>query len=87
MLSSRETSIRRQVQTGAVSLSACDSVIEVMLVAGQKIARESYTQIAAEIGLPPESVLFVTDVVKEAAAATAAGMQVTGQGVKRIHEL
>ncbi|XP_030374988.1 enolase-phosphatase E1 isoform X2 [Scaptodrosophila lebanonensis] len=42
---------------------------------GHKQQEESYTNIAKALNVPPEEVLFLTDVVGEAAAARAAGMQ------------
>jgi enolase-phosphatase E1 len=42
---------------------------------GPKHDRESYRQIAAEIQLSPASLLFVSDVTKELAAASEAGFQ------------
>ncbi|CAB3372848.1 Hypothetical predicted protein [Cloeon dipterum] len=43
---------------------------------GAKVEKESYTKIAEKIGKPIGEVLFFTDVVKEADAATEAGMPV-----------
>lgn len=43
---------------------------------GPKTEAESYRKIAAAIGSPPEQVLFVTDIPKEAEAAEEASMQV-----------
>jgi len=43
---------------------------------GGKLEPESYTAIAADIGLPPASVLFLSDHPGEISAATIAGMQV-----------
>jgi enolase-phosphatase E1 len=43
---------------------------------GSKRAAESYRRIAEQLGTPPESVLFVSDVVPELVAAREAGMQV-----------
>ena len=42
---------------------------------GSKKAAESYTKIAAQFGLPPGSILFLSDVVAELDAARAAGMK------------
>ena len=42
---------------------------------GPKRSPESYRQIAAAIGLPPQEVLFVSDIVPEIDAARAAGMR------------
>jgi enolase-phosphatase E1 len=43
---------------------------------GAKIEPESYRTIARAIGLPADSILFVSDVTRELSAARAAGMQV-----------
>ncbi|XP_065339375.1 enolase-phosphatase E1 [Cloeon dipterum] len=43
---------------------------------GAKVEKESYTKIAEKIGKPIGEVLFFTDIVKEADAATEAGMPV-----------
>ena len=42
---------------------------------GPKRSHESYAQIAADIGLPPEQILFLSDIVAELDAAGAAGLQ------------
>lgn len=42
---------------------------------GPKIAIESYRRIAAALDLPPEEILFISDVVAELDAASAAGMR------------
>jgi enolase-phosphatase E1 len=42
---------------------------------GAKRSRDSYARIAGTIGLPPADVLFVSDVLEELDAATAAGMR------------
>jgi enolase-phosphatase E1 len=42
---------------------------------GPKKEAESYRQIAAEFGLPPSEILFLSDVVAELDAARAAGIQ------------
>lgn len=42
---------------------------------GPKKVPSSYTAIAGEIGLPPEEILFVSDVVEELDAAKSAGMR------------
>ncbi|XP_049304435.1 enolase-phosphatase E1 isoform X2 [Bactrocera dorsalis] len=43
---------------------------------GHKQEKESYVNIAKDLDLPAEDILFLTDVVKEAEAARDAGMQV-----------
>jgi len=43
---------------------------------GAKIAGESYTRIAARLGVAPSSMLFASDVTKELAAARDAGVEV-----------
>ncbi|XP_039970751.1 enolase-phosphatase E1 [Bactrocera tryoni] len=43
---------------------------------GHKQQKESYVNIAKDLDLPAEDILFLTDVVKEAEAARDAGMQV-----------
>jgi enolase-phosphatase E1 len=43
--------------------------------AGPKRSHESYAKIAADIALPPEQILFLSDVVAELDAAQAAGLQ------------
>lgn len=45
---------------------------------GAKRERESYLRIAEAIGLPAETILFLSDVVQELDAAKAAGMQTCG---------
>ncbi|MFP4154184.1 MAG: acireductone synthase [Halothiobacillaceae bacterium] len=45
---------------------------------GAKRAVDSYRRIAEQIGLPPEQILFLSDIPDELAAAHAAGMQVVG---------
>ncbi len=45
------------------------------LAVGGKKDRESYAAIAHSIGLPPESILFISDVKEELDAAEGAGMQ------------
>jgi enolase-phosphatase E1 len=42
---------------------------------GPKVAADSYRRIAAAVGTPPESILFVSDVTRELDAARAAGLQ------------
>lgn len=42
---------------------------------GPKIAADSYRRIAAAVGQPPESILFISDVTRELDAARAAGFQ------------
>jgi enolase-phosphatase E1 len=42
---------------------------------GPKAEAASYRRIAAEIGLPPQDILFLSDIEQELAAARAAGMQ------------
>lgn len=44
------------------------------LSSGSKLEAESYTRIAGAIGLPPGDILFLSDNMKEIAAAAAAGM-------------
>lgn len=44
---------------------------------GGKREAESYRRIAAAIGLPPDAILFLSDVVEELDAARAAGLQTT----------
>ena len=43
---------------------------------GNKRERQSYENIAEELGLQPQEILFLTDVPQEVAAAAGAGMQV-----------
>lgn len=43
---------------------------------GEKRAAESYRRIVSELGVAPEAVLFLTDIVAEADAAVAAGLRV-----------
>jgi enolase-phosphatase E1 len=42
---------------------------------GPKIAADSYRRIAAAVGTPPDSILFISDVTRELDAARAAGFQ------------
>jgi enolase-phosphatase E1 len=42
---------------------------------GPKIAADSYRRIAAAVGKPPESILFISDITRELDAARAAGLQ------------
>lgn len=44
---------------------------------GGKRETDSYTRIAAAIGLPPQDILFLSDIVEELDAARAAGLQTT----------
>ena len=43
---------------------------------GPKVAPESYRRIASDLGLAPDTVMFVSDVTRELDAASEAGMQV-----------
>jgi len=45
---------------------------------GAKRERESYQRIAEAIAMPADSILFLSDVVQELDAASAAGMQTCG---------
>ena len=51
---------------------------------GPKRESASYAKIAAAIGVPPEHVLFLTDIWEEAHAADAAGMRTFWETVARV---